>query len=140
MQINNKSQPRSEQLHNNADRITLTVRFAFALTTTGTASEIRIIDSGTVLETALFRFLQQFSAGENSVLTISSLINGYYGIGDLCMSLPVVLSQNGIQGQLFMELSDQEVAMFQYSAKKLKEVIEQFDEVYATSFVQRSMF
>jgi L-lactate dehydrogenase len=61
--------------------------------------------------------------------TASSLIDGYYGIGDVCMSLPVVLSQNGIQRQLFMELSDQEVAMFHYSAKKLKEVIEQLDEV-----------
>ena len=63
------------------------------------------------------------------MLTVSSLIEEYYGIGDVCMSLPVMLSQNGIQRQLFMDLSDQEVAMFQYSAKKLKEVIEQLDEV-----------
>ena len=91
------------------------------------ASEIRIIGSGTVLDTALFRFLHQFPAGENSVLTIPSLIDGYYGIGDVCMSLPAVLSQNGIQGQLFMELSDKEVAMFQYSAKKLKKLIQQLE-------------
>ncbi|MBA2880773.1 malate/lactate dehydrogenase [Desulfosalsimonas propionicica] len=45
------------------------------------------------------------------------------------MSLPVMLSQNGIQRQLFMDRSDQEVAIFQYSAKKLKEVIEQLNEV-----------
>ncbi|MFO7860836.1 MAG: YHS domain-containing protein [Desulfosalsimonas sp.] len=75
----------------------------------------------------LIQILSSILRGENSVLTISSLIDGYYGIGDVCMSLPAVLSQNGIQRQLFMELSDEEVAMFQYSAKKLKEVIQQLD-------------
>lgn len=75
----------------------------------------------------LVQILSSILRGESSVLTVSSLIDGYYGIGDVCMSLPAVLSQNGIQRQLFMELSDQETAMFQYSAKKLKEVIHQLE-------------
>ena len=70
---------------------------------------------------------EQYPVGENSVLTVSSLIDGYYDIGDVCMSLPAVLSQNGIQRQLFMELSDEEVAMVRNSANKLKQVTQQFD-------------
>jgi len=75
----------------------------------------------------LVQILSSILRGENSVLTVSSLIDGYYDIGDVCMSLPAVLSQNGIQRQLFMELSDEEAAMFRNSANKLKEVVQRLD-------------
>ena len=75
----------------------------------------------------LLQILSSILRGENSVLTISSLIDGYYGIDEVCMSLPAVLNQNGIQRQLFMELSDEEISMFRHSAETLKEVIQQLE-------------
>ena len=33
---------------------------------------------------------------ENSVLTVSTLVDEYYGISDVCLSIPVVLNANGI--------------------------------------------
>ncbi|MFW5958317.1 MAG: L-lactate dehydrogenase [Desulfosalsimonas sp.] len=75
----------------------------------------------------LIQILSSILRGENSVLTVSSLIDGYYDTGDVCMSLPAVLNQNGIQRQLFMELSDEEISLFRHSAKTLKEVIAQID-------------
>lgn len=61
----------------------------------------------------------------DSVLTISTMLTGEYGISDVCMSIPAVVGHNGIAGRLVAPLTDSEVASLKHSADCLKEVINQ---------------
>lgn len=60
---------------------------------------------------------------EKTVLTVSTLINGRYGINDVCLSLPCVVGGKGIERELNPKLLPEEVEKLQASAKALKEVL-----------------
>jgi L-lactate dehydrogenase len=59
---------------------------------------------------------------QNTVLSVSSLINDYYGIQDVCFSLPSVVDRGGVERILRLELSDRELEGLQKSAVVLKEM------------------
>ena len=61
----------------------------------------------------------------DSVLTITSMLNGEYGISDVCLSIPTVVGCNGIKGHVAAPLTDDEVASLKHSADCLKDVIKQ---------------
>jgi len=61
----------------------------------------------------------------DSVLTITSLINGEYGINDVCLSIPTVVGSKGIKGHVAAPLTDDEIASLKHSADCLKDVIKQ---------------
>lgn len=58
---------------------------------------------------------------KKSVLPVSHLMNGAYGIDDVCLSMPTVVGSNGVEGRLCIELSEQEQKNLHYSAEVLKE-------------------
>jgi L-lactate dehydrogenase len=60
---------------------------------------------------------------EDSVLTVSTLIDEYYGISDVCLSVPVILNRSGISKVLKISLAQSEISSLQASAKVLKDVI-----------------
>ena len=53
------------------------------------------------------RIVEAITQDENSVLTVSSLLRGEYGLGDICLSLPSVVNRSGIARMLELPL-DQE--------------------------------
>jgi L-lactate dehydrogenase len=55
-----------------------------------------------------------------SVLSVSTLMMGQYGVRDICMSLPCVVGANGIEEVLMLNLSRDEEDGFRASANKLK--------------------
>lgn len=61
----------------------------------------------------------------NSVLTVSTMANGRYGIDDVCLSLPCIVNGHGIAGEINPPLLDEEIAKLQKSADSLKSVISQ---------------
>ena len=61
----------------------------------------------------------------DSVLTISSMMNGEYGISDVCLSIPTLIGCNGIKGHIAAPLPDDEVEKLRHSAECLKDVIKQ---------------
>ncbi|MBC6713629.1 L-lactate dehydrogenase [Treponema sp. Marseille-Q3903] len=63
----------------------------------------------------------------DSVLTISSMMNGEYGINDVCISIPTLIGQNGIKGHLAAPLTDDEVTKLRHSADCLKDIIKQIE-------------
>ena len=63
----------------------------------------------------------------DSVLTITSIMNGEYGISVVCLSIPTLIGQNGIKGHIAAPLTDDEVAKLQHSANCLKDVIKQVE-------------
>ncbi len=64
---------------------------------------------------------------ENSVLTVSTLLDDYYDVSDVCLSVPVVLNRNGISKTLRIGLDESEIRQFQASAKVLKDVMTALD-------------
>ncbi len=61
----------------------------------------------------------------DSVLTITSMMNGEYGINDVCLSIPTIVGRKGIKGHVAAPLTDNELASLRHSADCLKDVIKQ---------------
>ncbi len=61
----------------------------------------------------------------NSVLTVSTMANGRYGIEDVCLSLPCIVNGHGIVGEINPPLLDEELEKLKKSAEALKNVIAQ---------------
>ncbi|MGB9738351.1 MAG: L-lactate dehydrogenase [Chloroflexus aggregans] len=62
---------------------------------------------------------------QHTVMTVSSLMTGQYGVTDIAISLPTIVGRDGAEEVLNLPLSDQEVALFQRSANLLKEYLAQ---------------
>ena len=74
---------------------------------------------------AVRRIVEAILRDENSVLSVSSLMEGYYGVNDVCISLPTIVNEHGIAKVLELPLSDQEIKGFQHSAKTIRELLDQ---------------
>jgi len=72
----------------------------------------------------LMRITEAILRDQNTVLSISSLITDYYGIDDVCLSLPTVVGRRGIERVLRLELSPREARGIRRSAEVLRETIE----------------
>ena len=46
---------------------------------------------------ALTRILGAILRNERSVLTVSTLLNGEYGVNDVCLSVPGIMTQRGVE-------------------------------------------
>lgn len=64
-------------------------------------------------------------SGIDTTLTVSTMMNGEYGISDVCLSTLSVVNRNGVEGKLAVPLTDEEVAKLHKSAESLKNVISQ---------------
>ncbi len=62
---------------------------------------------------------------QHTVMTISSLMTGQYGVTDIAISLPTIVGRDGAEEVLNLPLSDQEISLFQRSATILKEYLAQ---------------
>jgi len=71
---------------------------------------------------AVRRIVEAIVRNENSILTVSSLIEGQYGINDICISLPTLVNRQGIVNILDIPISNEELALLTKSASTLKEV------------------
>ncbi len=71
----------------------------------------------------LMRITQAILRHQNTVLSVSSLIDDYYGIRDVALSLPTVVNRRGIEKVLRIELNEEEVARVRHSASVLQQII-----------------
>jgi L-lactate dehydrogenase len=74
---------------------------------------------------ALVRIVGSILRDENSVLTVSTLLDGYHGISDVCLSIPVILNRNGVSRALDIVLDESEVGKLKASADILKAAIKE---------------
>jgi L-lactate dehydrogenase len=58
------------------------------------------------------------------IMPVASLVNGPYGIRDVCISVPTVIGRKGVEAQLEIELWPKEVSALQHSANVLRETID----------------
>lgn len=71
----------------------------------------------------LMRVTQAILRNQDTVLSVSSLVQDFYGINDVCLSLPTVVNRRGIAEVLRIELSDVEAGQLRRSAEILKNAI-----------------
>ena len=61
----------------------------------------------------------------NNIITVSTMMNGKYGIDDVCLSLPCVIGSNGIEREVSPKMTDTEIEKLRASAAALRSVIDQ---------------
>ena len=62
----------------------------------------------------------------NRILPVSSLLEDFHGISDVCMSVPTLLNRNGVNSRLNTPVSDRELAALKRSAETLRQAAAQF--------------
>ena len=70
------------------------------------------------------RICEAIVRDEKSILPVSSMQNGDYGISGLALSLPVIVGKDGVEGSVPITLSEKEQEQLKKSADTLKKVIE----------------
>lgn len=70
---------------------------------------------------ALNRICRAILRGERSILTVSTSVQGIYGVEDVCLSIPCVVGRGGIERKIPFHLDDEEVKNWQKSASAMAE-------------------
>ncbi len=73
---------------------------------------------------ALARITKAILNDENAVLPLSVYLNGHYGLDDIYIGAPAIVNRRGIQNVIEIPLSDAEQEKYDYSAEKLKEIMD----------------
>jgi L-lactate dehydrogenase len=68
------------------------------------------------------RVIEAILRDENGVLPVSSLLDGFHGISDVCLSLPSLVNKDGVAGMLDVPLSAREVELLKASAAEVTSV------------------
>ncbi|NIQ05393.1 MAG: L-lactate dehydrogenase [Candidatus Korarchaeota archaeon] len=70
----------------------------------------------------LTRIVESIIRDENAVLTVSSFLQDYYGVSDICLSVPTIVNRKGVREVLKLPLEEEEIKKFQNSASILKNI------------------
>lgn len=71
---------------------------------------------------AVRRICEAIVRDEKSILPVSSLMQGEYGLEDVVLSMPAVLGANGVEKVIPISIDESELEKLQASAKTLKEI------------------
>lgn len=72
---------------------------------------------------AVRRIAEAIVRDEHSVLPVSSMISGHYGVEGICLGVPSIVGRGGVEAVLDIPLSAEELARLQSSARKMKELL-----------------
>jgi len=75
----------------------------------------------------LMRIVEAILRDQSTVLSVSSLIEDYYGVSDVCLSLSTAVDRGGVEQVLRLELSPVEIEGLRQSAQVLTETLAQLD-------------
>ncbi len=73
---------------------------------------------------AVKRIVEAIVRDENSILSVSSLLEGQFGVSDLCLALPTLVNGKGADRILEVPLDEEDLAGFKRSAIAMKEVVD----------------
>lgn len=73
---------------------------------------------------AIRRIVEAILRDENSILTVSTLLEGQYGINDIYLGVPSIVGIDGVKNIVESPLSKEELSELQSSGKKLKESLD----------------
>lgn len=70
---------------------------------------------------AVKRICEVIIRDEKSILPVSSMMHGEYGVDDVVLSMPAIIGKNGVETLVPIPLDDEEMQALQESAKTLKQ-------------------
>ncbi len=73
--------------------------------------------------------IESLLKNQNTIRTVSTVINGNYGINDVALSLPSVINANGVREIIDSKLTEDEQNALLYSANQLKDILEQVKDI-----------
>lgn len=73
---------------------------------------------------ALQRITTSILRDERSVLTVSTYLEGEYGLEDVCLSVPVLVGRHGAERVIVADLAENELAALRASGAKLRKLLE----------------
>ena len=71
------------------------------------------------------RICEVIMRDEKSILPVSSMMYGEYGISDVALSMPAIVGKNGVETKLPIPLSKEELDRLQQSASMLRDVLDE---------------
>lgn len=69
------------------------------------------------------RICEAIVRDEKSILPISSMLHGEYGISDISLSMPAIVGKNGVETLVPIQLNDEEAKKLKESANNLKDIL-----------------
>lgn len=72
---------------------------------------------------AVLRITRSILRDENAVLPVSTLVEGHYGLHDICLGVPAVIGRSGVKKVLDLPLDATESAMVARSAATVRETL-----------------
>ncbi|MEE9461844.1 MAG: malate dehydrogenase, partial [Bacteroidales bacterium] len=66
---------------------------------------------------------------QKRIFPVSTILNGEYGLKDVCLGVPVVLGRGGIEKIIEIDLNNDEMAMLNTSSGHVKEVMKALDDM-----------
>ena len=76
---------------------------------------------------AVRRIVEAIVRNENAILTVSSLLEGEYGLEDICLGVPTQVNGDGIARIIKVPLSEEEMRLLHQSAHSLKQVMKDLE-------------
>ena len=64
---------------------------------------------------------------EKSILPISNMMHGEYGIEDIALSFPAIVGKDGVETKVPISLDDEEIEALKNSARLLKDIMKSVD-------------
>jgi L-lactate dehydrogenase len=93
-------------------------------------SAYRIIDGKGATNHAIglagVRIIQSVLRSERAILPVSSLLEDYLGISDVCLSVPSIVDRDGVGERLEFSFDESELASLRTSADEIRAVARQF--------------
>lgn len=77
---------------------------------------------------ALVRIVSAIVRNEKSVLTVSTVLEGEFGLSNVCLGVPAILGEAGVERIMSLELPPDERAALERSAQSLKAAIAQLEQ------------
>jgi len=114
----------------NGKQLNVRTRNEIALNTRRAAYEIISRKGATyyAIAAGLVRIIEAIVRDENSVLTVSSLAQGLFGLDNVCISLPSIINRQGVANTLKLPLSPKEQIDLGKSARLIREAIDSLVE------------
>ena len=75
---------------------------------------------------ALFTIVKAILRDENVELAVSGYCEGHYGVEGIYIGTPAIIGREGVREVIELDLTEEETAKMQHSAKVLKETLEKF--------------
>ena len=82
---------------------------------------------------AVRRIAEAIVRDEHTILPVSTVSDGHYGIEGICLGLPCIVGRNGIERVLEIPLNGDEEGRLRRSAQSLREVIDSLGAEYSSS-------